>query len=286
MRRDASRFMKGIDTRKRILEIGPFYSPIFTKAEADVYYADICNDSEILQKFKNEPCVKKAVSIDYVIKESYTADLKNVPPFDYVISCHVLEHIPRIIDFFLDIQNVMSPGGLFYAMLPDHRYCFDHFRQPTSFAEAWHVHVSKIPCAPWRVLEHVMDTTSCNDSTIFWKDDSLAVTNLLSNVKEWKRFVEAYEKTVGGAVTDVHFSVFTPKTFLYFTYNMIRAGVFPWQYKSFCFTPYRDFTFSFSLAACPAMVSDLEIARHEMTKIAALMDEDEKLLNGKTIQWF
>ncbi len=286
MRSDASRFIKGIDVRKRILEIGPLDTPIFSKNEADVYYADVSNDNELLEKYKNEPRVSKAVPIDYVIKKSYAADLKDVPKFDYVISSHVLEHIPRLIDFFLDIQNVINDGGMLSAMVPDHRYCFDHFRQPTSFAEAWHIHVSQIPCAPWRVLEHFLDKTSCNDATVFWKNDGLATTNLLSSVRQWDKAVETYQRSVNGAVVDVHFSIFTPKSFLYLTYDMLRAGVFPWKYKSFCFTPYKDFTFAFALVSCPTMQTDRQMVRHELAKIAALLDEDEKLLNGKTIQWF
>lgn len=285
MRSDISKFIKGVDTKKRILEIGPLDTPIFKKSEADVYYADVRSDVELQEIYKNEPRVLDAVPIDFVIKEGYAAALKDVPKFDYVVSCHVLEHMPRLIEFFLDIQKIMTDGGIFWALLPDHRYCFDHFRQPTSFAEAWYIHTTKMPYAPWRVMDHLLDTTKCNNPFEFWKDDNLAVAHLLSNDRQWDDVVTRYQSVLDGSARDGHLSVFTPKSFLYLTYNMIRARLFPWRYKSFCYTPYREFTFAFSLAACPAMLSDPEMAQYELTKIAALLDEDEKMLNGKTIQW-
>ena len=69
MRSDISKFIKGVDTKKRILEIGPLDTPIFKKSEADVYYADVRSDVELLEVYKNEPRVLDAVQIDFVIQE-------------------------------------------------------------------------------------------------------------------------------------------------------------------------------------------------------------------------
>ena len=118
MRSDISKFIKGVDTKKRILEIGPLDTPIFKKSEADVYYADVRSDVELLEVYKNEPRVLDAVPIDFVIEEGYAAALKDVPKFDYVVSCHVLEHMPRLIEFFLDIQKIMTDGAYFGPCSP------------------------------------------------------------------------------------------------------------------------------------------------------------------------
>ena len=47
MRQDFASYVSDIDVSKRILEIGPLTSPIFSKQEANVFYSDIRSTDEI-----------------------------------------------------------------------------------------------------------------------------------------------------------------------------------------------------------------------------------------------
>ena len=47
MRRDFASYVSDIDVSKRILEIGPLNDPIFSKQEANVFYADIRSTDEV-----------------------------------------------------------------------------------------------------------------------------------------------------------------------------------------------------------------------------------------------
>lgn len=154
MRRDFASYVSDIDVSKRILEIGPLNDPIFSKQEANVFYADIRSTDEIKKAHASDPHVIKEniVDIDFVIKNSYEKSLSHVDKFDYVVSSHVLEHMPRLIEHFQDIATVLNKKGMLYAFLPDHRYCFDHCRAPTSFAEADYIHSQGIQVPPGAFL--------------------------------------------------------------------------------------------------------------------------------------
>lgn len=63
--------------------------------------------------------------------------------YDFVLSCHSLEHCANPIKALREWQRVLRPGGAVIVILPHHRYTFDHLRPLTS-------------------LEHMLDD-SCRD---------------------------------------------------------------------------------------------------------------------------
>jgi hypothetical protein len=52
--------------------------------------------------------------------------------FDLVLASHVLEHSISVIDFINDCTSLLAPGGVVSLIVPDHRYCFDRFRERSS----------------------------------------------------------------------------------------------------------------------------------------------------------
>ena len=52
--------------------------------------------------------------------------------FDLVLASHVLEHSLSLIDFLNDCTNLLVPNGVLSLVVPDHRYCFDRFRERSS----------------------------------------------------------------------------------------------------------------------------------------------------------
>ena len=102
MRQDFASYVSDIDVSKRILEIGPLANPIFSKREANVFYSDIRSTDKIKETYAKDPGViaDNIVDIDFIIEDSYEKSLSGVDTFDYVISSHVIEHMPRVIEFF------------------------------------------------------------------------------------------------------------------------------------------------------------------------------------------
>jgi SAM-dependent methyltransferase len=238
-------YLNTIGRHKRILEIGPLANPMVPKAEdMDVFYADIRSIEEIKDFYKNDNSVdkNKIVDIDYVIKDTYSGSLKNVKQFDYVIMSHVIEHIPRIIDFFFDISNILKSSGKLCLTIPDKRYCFDHYRCPTSFAECYDIYRRGVTNNPLRVLDHCVSWT-INDPVFWWGNPS----DYENIPKDDARFAEAlsnYDSALTGNYHDVHFNVFTPETFLLLIYNLTKSFLFPFEIVEFYGTDKDTFEFN------------------------------------------
>ena len=54
--------------------------------------------------------------------------------YDFVLSCHSLEHMANPVKALMEWNRVMKPGGSLVLVLPDKRYTFDRQRDYTSFA--------------------------------------------------------------------------------------------------------------------------------------------------------
>ena len=278
MRRDYASYLEKIDLSKRILEIGPLTNPILSKREANVFYADIRSTEEVKKLHENDPgvCKENIRDIDFVIKDSYEKSLSHVEKFDYILSSHVVEHMPRLIEFFQDIATVLTANGLLYVFVPDHRYCFDHFRTPTSFAEAYYIHQQGIRVPPWRVFDHQLETIPLNDAGRFWFGGGIAAETL-SQRSSFESAKELLDVALSGQYVDVHYSVFSPKSFLLLLYNMINARLFPFRCVEFYPTERNGCTFGVLLQACPQMRSEPKVMAYEMHKLIRVLDS-RKLL--------
>lgn len=105
------------------------------------------------------------------ITESFSPDL-DLPPFDYVICCHVLEHTPKedLHQTITNLKDVLEEGGKLFVELPSSRslaYMLGRFGR-----YSWHWHkghykkfkprgghtfeVSKDYPLPW-ILHHLID---------------------------------------------------------------------------------------------------------------------------------
>jgi SAM-dependent methyltransferase len=269
-----------LEPGKRILEIGPLDKPMLKKNDADVYYADILSTQEVKARYQNEAGVNKAAicEIDFVIRGSYTETFRNVQKFDYIISSHVLEHVPRLIEFFQDTVNILNTHGKMYLFLPDCRYCSDYFRRPTSFAELYYIHTQGLKFAPWQVLDRYMQVP-LNDPKIFATNKRLFP--LLAQREPFAKARERLEKALDGEFTPVHYSTFTPQSFLLLLHEMTRAEIFPYKLVDFFPTQQYDFTFGAALEACPELPGAAEMSELVMDRLRGemlhLVDHEESL---------
>jgi SAM-dependent methyltransferase len=55
--------------------------------------------------------------------------------FDYIVSSHVIEHVPDIISHFMQCSLLLKPAGKLAMIIPDKRYTFDVLRDETTFSE-------------------------------------------------------------------------------------------------------------------------------------------------------
>ena len=139
---DRASFLSCVPRGLEILEIGPFWAPAFRRPEHRVWYVDVLDREALQKKAANDPNSRGAMvpDIDFIWKgEPYRALTGR--EFDVVFSSHNVEHQPDLVAHLEDVASVLRPGGLFLLVIPDKRYCFDHFIPETTIAQVIEAHV-------------------------------------------------------------------------------------------------------------------------------------------------
>ena len=202
-------WIQQLDSR-RVLEIGPFDCPLIQGP--DVKYFDVIDQAGL---------TARAVSI------GRTANLHNIPVIHYVdpegnlrnvtekfalcVSSHVIEHQPDVVRHLQDVSSLLQKDGMYALLIPDKRYCFDHFIAESTIADALDAHlVGRTMHSPRAVIEH-RALTCHNDAARHWRGDhgpfSLDARSVRAAVKQYNESLQRNE------YVDVHAWQFTPRSF-------------------------------------------------------------------------
>lgn len=209
-------FLRLVPVDQTILEIGPFFSPAFNKANRAVYYLDCFSTTELKNRALTIEGANSAKipEIDYVWRGQSYAELTK-RRFDNVFSSHNIEHQLCLVRHLNDVSSVLEPNGSYFLAVPDKRYCFDHFLAESTIADVLDAHVSERSSHAIRsVIEHYFLTTH-NDQARHWRGDHGAdpsATVLRADVGKAIR-KEIDRLSSNGVYVDVHAWKFTPESF-------------------------------------------------------------------------
>lgn len=117
----------------RGLEVGPLDRPLISKHEADVEYVDYFDEETLAVKVAKNPNrdPSKIVALDHVLNGSPISKAVN-GQYDYLYCSHVMEHLPDLLGWLADLDDVLVPNGRIVATIPDKRFCFDIDRPITT----------------------------------------------------------------------------------------------------------------------------------------------------------
>jgi SAM-dependent methyltransferase len=130
------------------LEIGPAHNAILPKRDGfrtkTVDYIDRDGLVEKYREFK-QYSPDDIEDVDYVIPAG--ASMRDVidERFDLVLASHVLEHSISLIDFINECTSLLAPNGVLSLVVPDHRYCFDRFRERSSLGRVIDTSIDQPP---------------------------------------------------------------------------------------------------------------------------------------------
>jgi SAM-dependent methyltransferase len=117
------------------LEIGPAHNAILPKRDGfNTRTVDYLDRDGLVEKYRDfkQYSPDDIEEVDYVIPAGASmADVID-ERFDLVLASHVLEHSLSLIDFVNDCTTLLAPNGVLSLVVPDHRYCFDRFRERSS----------------------------------------------------------------------------------------------------------------------------------------------------------
>lgn len=216
------------------LELGPLAKPVVTRGMGDVRYLDHIGTEALRARYSTHAGfdVDSIVPIDYAsgagsICEAVGTDA----PFDYVIASHVIEHVPDLIRWLLDIRSVLGDGGVLALAIPDHRRCFDALRAPTTAAEVIHANLTAATTpSPRQVFDHMASAVSWH-GLISWEEEP-PFAELVSVHSERAAIDRASEISGSDEYQDVHCWVFTPASFVRLFASLLRLELVPFSLDS------------------------------------------------------
>lgn len=218
-------FAAWFSKHSKILEISPFTAPF---AEGlNVEYADVLSRDELVIRAKSQGLDAQAVpKINYVIEPNLLS--KSIQKtFDLVVSSHVVEHQPNLLVHLREVGKLLNPGGNYVVVIPDKRYCFDHFMAESNVAEVvWADSENRSVHTLRSVIEHEALTTHNFPSRHWEKDHG-------SNKPDNSKIQEAINKFVKskGEYIDVHAWYFTPDSFRDILTSTFELGLQPFEIK-------------------------------------------------------
>lgn len=226
-------FLRLIPDDAPALEIGPFCNP--SLLGANVSYFDVLDADGLRSRAeKIHYPVILVPNIEFVAANGSLEVVDRV--FGAVFSSHCVEHQPDLIRHFVEVERILRPGGRYYLIIPDKRFCFDYGLPESHLGDvldAWHraekQHSMK------SVASHRALTTH-NDQVRHWQGDHFD--------EGWGVDVTA-RATAGmrecqeskGAYIDVHAWQFTPQSFANLMRRLIEMRFFRLEIERVYDTP-------------------------------------------------
>jgi len=238
MRAFISDFIK--ENPVKVLEIGPYDNPACIGD--NVKYFDV-HDSEtlkVLAEKEKRPFKNTPEKIHYVEPNGDLSIVKE--KFDIVFSSHCIEHQPDLIRHLQNVENLLNEGGLYVLVIPDKRYCFDHFRNGSTLFEVIGAAVENRTIHNFKSVSEYNCLHTHNNSVLHWLGEH--GTGTFSSEK-FASAIDSYEKSINeGRYLDVHAWCFTPKIFGDIIEDLNSLGMINLKIYRLCHTVWGRFEFS------------------------------------------
>ncbi|MDM8527949.1 glycosyltransferase [Anaerolineales bacterium HSG24] len=233
------------------IEIGPCYSPSAPKRDGyNVHIIDHLNREQLIKKYEahranlGELDLETIEEVDFVWQGQSYAELTGKTGFyDWIIASHMIEHTPDLIGFLKNCDEILNEDGIISLVIPDKRYCFDHFRSVTSLGKIIDSHIQPSPIhTPGTIAEFYLDVVS-KAGVISWNETrhgDYQFRYSLADVREQLDYVINEKKYI-----DVHSWCFTPHSFRLLIHDLYTLGYI--SFKELSFSPTVNYEFFVTL---------------------------------------
>ncbi len=225
----AQSFFDMVSPSMKVLEIGPYVNP--SLKGANVKYFDILSAEDIKSQILNEKneALKNGVSKD--------ADLSKVPNIDYVhpngdlriikekfdvaFSSHNIEHQIDLVAHLNQVAELLNSGGKFYLVIPDKRYCFDHFIPESPLSDIIGSYYSAIKLHQLDTILAMSCETTHNNPKLHWQGEHGQVKGrnsscYVDSIKDFKN---------NSGYINAHRWRFTPQSFEFIINQLNEMGL-------------------------------------------------------------
>ncbi|MEP6637826.1 MAG: methyltransferase domain-containing protein [Chloroflexota bacterium] len=198
------------DRAGTVLEIGPAHNAILPKREGfhtkTVDYLDRDGLVDKYREFK-QYSPDDIEDVDYVLPAGASMSDAIHERFELVLASHVLEHSISMIDFLNDCTNMLAEDGVLSLVVPDHRYCFDRFRERSPIGRVIDASIEQRSVHTVGTLaEFSLNAVKHRDTTA-WSAGHAGRYRFVHDLEQVRANVA---RSRGDAYIDVHNWVFSP----------------------------------------------------------------------------
>lgn len=194
-----------------MLEIGPLDRPQLNHLSPTYHSLDVFSQNELQTFYKDDPDVNVSNIIEptyIIIDNDYSIINKK---FRCIFSSHNIEHMPCLVSFLLNLQTLLEEDGNIYMVIPDKRYCFDHYKKETDIYDVLQSYYEKNSKPRLSEVLRMRTENTHNNSIEHWNGNHGEHDYIERLKSHYPDILKEYNK---GAYIDSHVSFFTPESFL------------------------------------------------------------------------
>jgi hypothetical protein len=222
-----------LDKKGLGLEIGPSHNPIAPKNKGfNVHTLDHASAAELRNKYQGHGVnLDNIEEVDFIWHGEPLQELiDKIDCYDWIIASHVIEHVPDLISFLQQCEVLLKSAGILSLVIPDKRYCFDHFSASSSTGNVLDAHAEKrVKPSEGQIFDHFANAAKRNGNGA-WSSDGMGGPNEL-----YHTFAEAqtiYLSSVSNTdYIDTHCWRFTPASFRLLISDLQNLGLIGLEIK-------------------------------------------------------
>ncbi len=168
--------------------------------------------------------------------------LRDVPErFAAAVSSRCVEHQPDLVRHLNEVAAILEKGAPYVVLIPDKRYCFDHFRPLSTTVDVVAAHIDRREVVETRAILAQLALGTHNDTQRHWAGDHGAPAALADHAL-WRQAAASLQGRGPGPV-DAHVWQFTPESFAAIADDLLRMGLLGLVVETVFETPARHHEF-------------------------------------------
>ncbi|MBA3743430.1 hypothetical protein [Sporichthya sp.] len=206
------------------LEIGPSHYPTLPKRDGfPTKTADHASLEGLHAKYDGFENVDVSAieEVDFVLTPGKPLSACVEGRYDVVVAAHVLEHTTSLIDFVNDCAQLLTPTGTLALFVPDHRYCFDRFRERSSLASVIDAATTESGVHSVGVMTEAALYAAWRGRTIAWTRGTDGAYEWIYTTEQARQYAAEFDPDI---YADTHHWVFTPNHLRLLLHDLAELG--------------------------------------------------------------
>lgn len=159
-----------------------------------------------------------------------------------------------MVSFLQQCEALLKPAGILSLVIPDKRYCFDHFSSSSSTGNVLDAYAeNRVKHSHGQVFDRISNSSKLNGN-IAWSLDARGADELVHTFTEaqahWARSISAED------YIDVHCWRFTPAAFRLLVSDLLNLDLIDLEIKAEFYTTGSEFHVSLGKKSGPSMKLD------------------------------